>query len=66
MKVKLLLPGAIVMVAAHIAGTFVGESFEETLRFTRVWAPCDDGGEDGAKWDRFKDVAAHSSVAAAS
>ena len=34
---KILGEAVVVTVAAAIAGTFVGEPFSETLRFTRVW-----------------------------
>lgn len=55
MQVKLAPSGtAIVTVAAHIVGSFAGDPFEDTLRFTRVWQPS-----EGGKW---KLVAAHSSL----
>ena len=43
----------LVTVAAHMIGSFGGESFEDTLRFTRVWQKAEN------KW---KLVTAHSSV----
>lgn len=46
---------AIVTVAAHIVGSFLGDPFENTLRFTRVWhKPAPDEG--------WKVIAAHSSL----
>ena len=35
--IKMLGTVAVVNVAARIVGTFAGNPFEETLRFTRVW-----------------------------
>lgn len=35
--IKILGDVAVVTVAAHLTGTFAGNPFEETLRFTRVW-----------------------------
>jgi ketosteroid isomerase-like protein len=35
--IKILGNVAVVTVAAHLTGTFTGNPFEETLRFTRVW-----------------------------
>jgi ketosteroid isomerase-like protein len=42
----------IVTVAVHIVGSFAGDSFEETMRFTRVWQPTINGN--------WRVVAAHS------
>jgi ketosteroid isomerase-like protein len=35
--IKILGNVAVVTVAAHLTGTFTGNPFKETLRFTRVW-----------------------------
>lgn len=59
MEVRLLCTTAVVTVAAHIVGSFLGDSFEDTLRFTRVWHR---GDGDEQEWAV---IAAHSSLVAA-
>ena len=55
LQIQVLPPGTtgVVTVAAHIVGSFLGDPFEDTLRFTRIWQKEDDG---------WKVVAAHSSL----
>ena len=45
LQIQILPPSttAVVTVAAHIVGSFLGDSFEDTLRFTRVWHQDDKG-----------------------
>ncbi|MDB9528035.1 nuclear transport factor 2 family protein [Oscillatoria sp. CS-180] len=52
--IKLLENVAIVTVAAHIVGKFADDTFDETLRFTRVWQATSPGN--------WQIIAAHASA----
>ena len=56
LQILVLDPGTtgVVTVAAHIVGTFLGDPFEDTLRFTRVWHQV--------ATSQWKLIAAHSSL----